>query len=86
MLFQPGGCGVRLITENGRSLLAKAGAAVSRVEYTKFCGGRHVAVCHVGADLCMRACYLPDTWGLRVALYDASGNPKDGAPGVWRCL
>jgi hypothetical protein len=30
----------------------------------------------VGADLFMRACYLPDTWGLRVFVCDARGAPK----------
>jgi diaminopimelate decarboxylase len=75
MLFQPG-CQVQLLTENGRSLLAKAGCAAARVEYTKSSGGRHIAVTHVGADLFMRACYLPDTWGLRVFVCDAGGAPK----------
>ncbi|KAF8056213.1 lysA [Scenedesmus sp. PABB004] len=80
-LFAPG-CRTRIVTENGRSLLAKAGCIVSRVEYTKSSGGRHIAVCHVGADLCMRACYLPSTYGLRVFLCDAAGAPREGAPGA----
>lgn len=80
-LFAPD-CHVRLMTENGRSLLAKAGCVASRVEYTKWSGGRHIAVTHVGADLCMRACYMPDTWGLRVFVCDSKGAPREGATGV----
>lgn len=139
-LFEPG-CSVRLATENGRSLLAKAGFTASRcvwngvcarrlcavrhclcvtlrknstmhgaicslieptravssghfptlllppepphrVEYTKTSGGRHIAVTHVGADLFMRACYLPETWGLRVFVCDSQGAPKEGVEGV----
>eukprot|EP00879_Flechtneria_rotunda_P026788 GHRR01028613.1.p1 GENE.GHRR01028613.1~~GHRR01028613.1.p1 ORF type:complete len:250 (+),score=71.70 GHRR01028613.1:475-1224(+) len=80
-LFKPD-CHVRLITENGRSLLAKAGCVASRVEYTKYSGGRHIAVTHVGADLCMRACYFPDSWGLRVFVCDQDGRPKEGNAGV----
>lgn len=77
-LFDPA-CPVRLVTENGRSLFAKAGCTASRVEYTKWSGGRHIAVCHIGADLFMRACYMPATWGLRVFICDASGRPKVAA-------
>eukprot|EP00775_Hariotina_reticulata_P014311 gene14311-38_t len=80
-LFAPD-CSVRLMTENGRSLLAKAGCAASRVEYTKSSGGRHIAVTHVGADLCMRACYLPETWALRVFLCDGTGRPKVAIEGA----
>lgn len=53
-----------------------------RVEYTKWSGGRHIAVAHVGADLFMRACYLPETWGLRVFVCSSSGEPKEGRSGV----
>jgi hypothetical protein len=74
-LWDPG-CGVQLVTENGRSLLAKAGFVASRVEYTKQSGGRHIAVTHVGADLLTRACYMPDTWGLRVSVCDGVGTSK----------
>lgn len=56
--------------------------SLCRVEYTKWSGGRHIAVTHVGADLFMRACYLPDTWGLRVFICDSSGAPKEGQEGV----
>ncbi|KIZ00782.1 diaminopimelate decarboxylase [Monoraphidium neglectum] len=75
-LFDPDR-GVRLMTENGRSLLAKAGCVVSRVEYTKASGGRRIAVCHAGADLLMRACYMPETWGMRVRVCDSRGAPKE---------
>jgi hypothetical protein len=40
---------LQLMTECGRSLLAKAGFVASRVEFTKSSGGRHIAVTHIGA-------------------------------------
>eukprot|EP01101_Sappina_pedata_P006816 TRINITY_DN3484_c0_g1_i1.p1 TRINITY_DN3484_c0_g1~~TRINITY_DN3484_c0_g1_i1.p1 ORF type:complete len:433 (-),score=143.29 TRINITY_DN3484_c0_g1_i1:57-1355(-) len=65
-----------LITEFGRSLLAKPGFFVSRVEYTKVCGGRHIALQHVGADLAIRTVYHPDKWQLRIGAYDSQGDVK----------
>ena len=75
-LFAPD-CHVQLITENGRSLIAKAACVVSRVEYTKSSGGRHIAVIQTGADLLMRACYMPETWGLRVFVCGIDGRAKE---------
>ncbi len=40
-----------------------------------------IAVCHTGADLLTRACYMPDTWGLRVAVCDGGGFPRDDKKG-----
>jgi hypothetical protein len=36
-----------------------------------------IAVCHAGADLLMRACYMPETWGMRVRVCDSRGAPKE---------
>ncbi|WP_409474944.1 diaminopimelate decarboxylase [Streptomyces sp. HC307] len=67
-----------LVTEFGRSLLAKHGTVVARVEYTKSAGGRPVAVTHAGVQVATRTVYAPGTWPLRIAAYDAKGRPKEG--------
>lgn len=67
-----------LVTEFGRSLLAKHGTVVARVEYTKSAGGRPVAVTHAGVQVATRTVYVPTAWPLRMAAYDAKGRPKEG--------
>ncbi|MEV4740354.1 diaminopimelate decarboxylase [Streptomyces sp. NPDC049555] len=71
-----------LVTEFGRSLLAKNGVIVARVEYTKSAGGRRIAVTHAGAQVASRTVFDPGSWPLRVAAYDAVGRPRTGAPVV----
>jgi len=68
-----------LVTEFGRSLLAKHGTVLARVEYAKTAGGRAVAVTHAGVQIATRTVYAPESWPLRVAAYDAKGHPKTGA-------
>ncbi|MET9867584.1 diaminopimelate decarboxylase [Streptomyces sp. NPDC006386] len=67
-----------LVTEFGRSLLAKHGTVVARVEYAKASGGRAVAVTHAGVQVAARTVYAPGSWPLRIAAYDAKGRVKDG--------
>ncbi|MEU0193243.1 diaminopimelate decarboxylase [Streptomyces afghaniensis] len=67
-----------LVTEFGRSLLAKHGTVVARVEYAKSAGGRPVAVTHAGVQVATRTVYAPEVWPLRIAGYDAKGRPKEG--------
>jgi diaminopimelate decarboxylase len=67
-----------LVTEFGRSLLAKAGVIVARVEYAKSAGGRPIAVTHAGAQVAVRTVFAPGAWPIRVAAYDAKGLPKEG--------
>ncbi|MFF7856650.1 diaminopimelate decarboxylase [Streptomyces sp. NPDC007904] len=67
-----------LVTEFGRSLLAKHGTVVARVEYAKSAGGRPVAVTHAGVQVAARTVYAPGAWPLRIAAYDAQGRPKRG--------
>ncbi|MDG4864521.1 diaminopimelate decarboxylase, partial [Streptomyces sp. T-3] len=67
-----------LVTEFGRSLLAKHGTIVARVEYTKTSGGRPIAITHAGAQVAARTTYAPRSWPLRIAAYDAKGRPKTG--------
>ncbi|GAA3538706.1 diaminopimelate decarboxylase [Streptomyces osmaniensis] len=67
-----------LVTEFGRSLLAKHGTIVARVEYAKSAGGRPVAVTHAGVQVATRTVYAPGSWPLRIAAYDGKGRPKAG--------
>ncbi|MFD9005385.1 diaminopimelate decarboxylase [Streptomyces sp. NPDC059582] len=67
-----------LVTEFGRSLLAKHGTVVARVEYAKSAGGRPIAVTHAGVQVAARTVYAPEAWPLRIAAYDAKGRPKQG--------
>ncbi|MER5884712.1 diaminopimelate decarboxylase [Streptomyces sp. NPDC001941] len=67
-----------LVTEFGRSLLAKHGTVLSRVEYAKSAGGRPIAVTHAGAQLATRTVYDPASWPLRIAAYGPDGTPKEG--------
>ncbi|MEU3654783.1 diaminopimelate decarboxylase [Streptomyces sp. NPDC032161] len=67
-----------LVTEFGRSLLAKSGTIATVVEYTKSAGGRRIAVTHAGAQVATRTVFLPDAWPLRVGVFDAGGRPKRG--------
>nr|WP_093502124.1 diaminopimelate decarboxylase [Streptomyces sp. Ag109_O5-10] len=71
-----------LVTEFGRSLLARHGTVVARVEYTKSSGGRRIAVTHAGVQVAPRTVYVPGAWPLRIAAYDAKGRPKEAAPVV----
>lgn len=67
-----------LVTEFGRSLLARHGTVLARVEYAKTAGSRPIAVTHAGAQLATRTVFAPDAWPLRVAAFDAEGRPKTG--------
>lgn len=66
-----------ITTEFGRSLLAKAGTIVARVEYVKHIGGRQVVITHAGAQVATRTAFAPESWPLRVSLHTPGGKPKD---------
>lgn len=68
-----------LATEFGRSLLAKHGTVLARVEYAKTAGSRPIAVTHAGVQVATRTVYDPISWPLRIAAYDSKGVPKAGA-------
>lgn len=68
-----------LVTEFGRSMLAKQGTVVARVEYAKSAGGRPIAITHAGVQVATRTVYAPQSWPLRIAAYDGKGRPKSGA-------
>ncbi|MEV6550156.1 diaminopimelate decarboxylase [Streptomyces sp. NPDC051597] len=69
-----------LVTEFGRSLLAKHGTVLARVEYAKTAGGRAIAVTHAGVQIAARTVFAPESWPLRIAAYGPSGRPKPGPP------
>jgi len=63
-------------TEFGRAIVAKNGVIITRVEYTKNSGGRHIATTHAGAQVLTRTAFLPNSWPLRVTGYLASGKER----------
>ncbi|MFB6815279.1 diaminopimelate decarboxylase [Streptomyces sp. NPDC056347] len=67
-----------LVTEFGRSLLAKSGTIGTVVEYTKSAGGRRIAITHAGAQVATRTVFMPGSWPLRVGVFDPAGRPKEG--------
>ncbi|MFE7140918.1 diaminopimelate decarboxylase [Streptomyces sp. NPDC057644] len=67
-----------LVTEFGRSLLAKNGFIGARVEYTKDAGGRRIALTHAGAQTATRTVLMPDAWPLRIGAFGPDGAPKGG--------
>jgi diaminopimelate decarboxylase len=71
-----------IVTEFGRSLLAKNGTVLARVEYAKSAGGRPIAVTHAGAQVATRTVFVPESWPIRVLALDGKGREKDGTPVV----
>lgn len=63
-------------TEFGRAIVAKNGMIITRVEYTKNSGGRHIATTHAGAQVLTRTAFLPKSWPLRVTGYLPSGEKR----------
>lgn len=72
-----------IVTEFGRSVLAKHGFIAAHVEYTKRMGGRDIAITHAGAQIATRTVFMPEAWPLRVEGYSPDGLPKSqGEPVV----
>eukprot|EP00760_Papus_ankaliazontas_P033754 PhM_4_TR6721/c0_g1_i1/m.68583/K01586/lysA; diaminopimelate decarboxylase len=65
----------QIVTEFGRAVMAKAGIMISRIEYTKQTGGRHIIVQHAGSDVALRTVWAPTTFPLRVDAFRADGTP-----------
>lgn len=65
----------RLVTEFGRSVIAKQGWIAARVEYTKQSGDRRIAITHAGAHVATRTVFAPAAWPLRVVGRDSMGHP-----------
>ncbi len=63
-------------TEFGRAIVAKNGVIVTRVEYTKTAGTRHIAITHAGAQILTRTAFLPKAWPLRITGFTPLGKEK----------
>ncbi|MFD8782817.1 diaminopimelate decarboxylase [Kitasatospora sp. NPDC059599] len=70
----------RLVTEFGRSVLAKNGFTAAYVEYTKTSGGRAIAITSAGVQVATRTVFAPEAWPLRVTAHDPTGAAKHGEP------
>ena len=66
----------KVMTEFGRSVAAKNGFVVARVEYTKTSGDRHIAITHDGAQVAPRVVFAPDTWRIRISVVDPRGHAR----------
>ncbi|WP_030899696.1 diaminopimelate decarboxylase, partial [Streptomyces sp. NRRL S-474] len=69
-----------IITEFGRSILAKNGFTAAYVEYTKSAGGRPIAITHAGVQVATRTVFQPEAWPLRITAHDPLGGAKHGHP------
>ncbi|WP_042452755.1 diaminopimelate decarboxylase [Streptacidiphilus jiangxiensis] len=72
--------GYALVTEFGRSLVAKNGFTAAVAEYTKQVGGRRVALTHAGAHLATRTVLMPDAWPLRISVHRPDGSRRVPGP------
>ncbi|WP_329331415.1 diaminopimelate decarboxylase [Streptomyces sp. NBC_00663] len=70
----------QIVTEFGRSLLAKNGFTAACVEYTKTSGGRPIAITHAGAQVATRTVFMPSSWPLRITAHGPDGSIKAGEP------
>lgn len=66
----------QVVTEFGRSLIAKNGFTAALVEYVKDAGGRRVALTHAGGQVATRTVFMPEAWPVRVSAYGPDGAPK----------
>ncbi len=66
-----------LITEFGRALIGHAGTILSRVEYARTAGGRHISTLHFGADMMVWTTYTKEHMlRLPFAVYGGDGAVK----------
>ena len=67
-----------IVTEFGRTILAKFGFMAAHVEYTKTSGGSRIAITHAGAQIATRTVFMPEAWPIRVQAHDGLGRRKHG--------
>ena len=68
----------RVLTEFGRSIMAKNGFILARVEYAKCSGGQHIAITHGGVQIAVRTVFAAEAWPLRITAHHSDGRPKKG--------
>lgn len=68
----------KVLTEFGRSVIAKNAFTIAKVEYSKTMGGRHIALTHAGAHNMVRIVFQPKDWARRVTALHSDGSPKKG--------
>lgn len=66
----------RVLTEFGRTIMAKNGFFAAKVEYAKESGGRRIAISHGGSQLAARSTFMPKAWPLRISAHHSNGEPK----------
>lgn len=69
-----------VITEFGRSVLAKFGFTAAYIEYTKVAGGHRMAISHAGAQVATRTVFAPASWPIRIEAHTGEGSRKVGTP------
>jgi len=74
---------LRVFTEFGRWFFANQGFAASRVEYVKEQPGERTVVIHLGADMFLRTCYVPEIWRHELAVAGPDGTLKEGPESLW---
>eukprot|EP01084_Bolivina_argentea_P096384 173299_1 len=66
----------KIWTEFGRSIIAKHGTMISRVEYVKKASDKFIVIVHCGANIFIRNAYHPMNWKNFITVYDSNGNKK----------
>lgn len=69
-----------ILTEFGRSLMAKTGTMITRVEYAKHSGGRPIAITHAGAHVATRTVLSPGDWPVRATVHAPDGRQRTEDP------
>lgn len=67
-------------TEFGRSVIGQHGIIISKVEYTKSSGGRHIALTHIGSQVAVRSVLTRHQWPIFITCFDQFGNPIKREP------
>lgn len=64
----------KVITEFGRSMIAKCGFTLSQIEYVKNNIDNNIIISHVGSNLMDRTTLQPDIWKFRIDVVDKNGH------------
>lgn len=67
----------KIITEYGRSTIAKYGFTLSRIEYVKNNKDNNIIMSHVGSNLMDRTTLQPEIWKYRISVLNKDGSLKN---------